>query len=223
MYTPQAPRFGKSRTWRNYGHPSRTSKLQLNESRRRLCPNSPFFHRDFDLTTHHKEWQEQLKGEAAAKADQKQKWTESGRWKIAPLTHKPFDGKTFKRNWGNVLCEETVFTPSWEDGKDEIAPWPSKVEMDYEGDGRVATDQLHGRFLPLPRLNSNDTVQWQHRTVVPASKMDEMHFIPTHLQIDCLQFWIGEHEFSNEKEEVDEDGMRAITKEFLKNLGFKVD
>lgn len=221
MYTPQVACCGNSIAWRNSYNPPRASKLQLNESRRKLCPNSPFFHRDFDLATHQKEWQEQMNREAITKAEQKDQWTENGRWKIAALTRRPFDGKKFKRNWGNVLCEETVFTPSWEDGKEEIAPWPSKVEMDYEGDGRVATDQLHGRFLPLPRLNSNDTVQWQHRTVVPASKMDDMHFIPTHLQIDCLRFWIGEHEFSNENEEVDEDGVRAITKEFLRSLGYK--
>jgi hypothetical protein len=79
-----------------------------------------------------------------------------------------------------VLAQKTVFTPNFEDGREqihasglemitkEIASWPSKAEMKYEGDDRIATVEIHRRFLGAPRTEGNETVNWQQRSL-PSS------------------------------------------------------
>jgi hypothetical protein len=75
-----------------------------------------------------------------------------------------------------VLGLPTIFCNNCEKFKEEIAPWPSKQEAEYEGDGRIATDILHGRFLPLPRVQGNGTVQWQQRAYLEPYAFDTFVF-----------------------------------------------
>jgi hypothetical protein len=90
---------------------------------------------------------------------------------------------TFNTNLSPVLCLPTVFTPNYKLGKDFIAPWPSRSEMKYEGDDRIATDKLHARFLGAPRVEGNETVNWQHRNVIEQYPLEIYNHIPTALEV----------------------------------------
>ena len=90
---------------------------------------------------------------------------------------------TFNTNLSPVLSLPTVFTPNYKLGKDFIAPWPSRSEMKYEGDDRIATDKLHARFLGAPRVEGNETVNWQHRNVIEQYPLENYNHIPTALEV----------------------------------------
>lgn len=90
---------------------------------------------------------------------------------------------TFNTNLSPVLCLPTVFTPNYMLGKDFVAPWPSRSEMKYEGDDRIATDKLHSRFLGAPRVEGNETVNWQHRNVIEQYPLENYNHIPTTLEV----------------------------------------
>ncbi|KAI7572399.1 hypothetical protein KC317_g793, partial [Hortaea werneckii] len=80
-----------------------------------------------------------------------------------------------------VLVQPTVFCEGWEINKPIYAPWPSKHEMEYEGDGRIATDAIHRRFLPLPREDMGPSVNWQHRPLIPQHDLEDFYYpIPDH-------------------------------------------
>lgn len=105
----------------------------------------------------------------------------------------PFSGKlnykdgitsfTFMSNLSPVLCLPTIFTPHWKIGKESVAPWPSRSEMKYEGDDRIATDKLHSRFLGAPRVEGNETVNWQHRNVIQQFPLEDFYHIPNELEV----------------------------------------
>lgn len=61
-------------------------------------------------------------------------------------------------NTSRVLGMKTIWCHDWQNGKDEIAPWPSMQEMKWEGDDRAKTNC--GRFLPLPREQGAQGILW---------------------------------------------------------------
>lgn len=125
-------------------------------------------------------------------------------------TRKAFDGKEFDTNHGPVLSLETIFCPAWHKGKENTAPWPSKSEMKYEGDDRISTDRLHGRFPGAPRVEGNETVNWQHRLVIAQFPFDELYYpIPSAVDIFMRTHWIADLEFS------DEEGVEALGEDFM--------
>ncbi|KAH9875379.1 hypothetical protein J1614_004871 [Plenodomus biglobosus] len=80
-------------------------------------------------------------------------------------------------NKGRVLGEPTIWCKDWENGKDEIAPWPSMAEMKWEGDDRAKTGV--GRFLPLPREQGPPSLPWNSLPVVDQYPLDQIAKIPT--------------------------------------------
>ncbi|KAI8934951.1 hypothetical protein NX059_008618 [Plenodomus lindquistii] len=80
-------------------------------------------------------------------------------------------------NTGRVLGEPTIWCRDWQNGKDEIAPWPSMAEMKWEGDDRAKTGV--GRFLPLPREQGPPSLAWNSLPVVEQYPMDQIAKIPT--------------------------------------------
>lgn len=80
-------------------------------------------------------------------------------------------------NFGRVLGEPTIWCKDWQNGKDEIAPWPSVAEMRWEGDDRAKTGV--GRFLPLPREQGPPGLTWSQLPVVEPYPIDEVCKIPT--------------------------------------------
>ncbi|TKA77252.1 hypothetical protein B0A55_06146 [Friedmanniomyces simplex] len=189
--TNAPPRHSQSLAWQSptYRGAGTSSKLQLNEFRRKVCPISPFWHENFDLPQHRKEWKEGESRRAQAainhtlaeEAEKKRLGQEIGEPFPPPRPLRTaFDHKTMlaspDASLSAVLAEKTLFCPLWRPAKDDVAPWPNKHEMDYEGDSRLATDRLHRRFLPLPRVEGEEGVNWQHRVVVPQYAFEEYYF-----------------------------------------------
>jgi hypothetical protein len=80
-------------------------------------------------------------------------------------------------NFGRALGEQTIWCKDWENGKDEIAPWPSFSEMRWEGDDRAKTGV--GRFLPLPREEGPPGLMWSQLPTIEQYPMDQVCKIPT--------------------------------------------
>lgn len=193
----------------------------MNEARRKLCPRSTIWHKDFDLERHRREWKAGEARRAQASVDEKAKLeTEDVERKkhglppviVAPVKPEAFGGHQFEMSRSNVLSEPTIFCPQWRNNKDkeDIAPWPSKHEMEYEGDGRMATDKLHRRFLGLPRVDGNATVNWQHRALIPPYPFEEFYYpIPSVVDIFMRTHNIDDAQFT------DEVGTEAIGAELM--------
>ncbi|KAK1067672.1 hypothetical protein LTR74_006146 [Friedmanniomyces endolithicus] len=234
--TPATPRHSQSSSWQTptYRGTGSSSKLQLNESRRKICQKSPIWHENFDLPQHRKEWKEgetrreqaaidRTRTEQMAKANLEQ---ESGEPFPPPRPLRPFfDDKPLlaspDASFSAVLTHKTIFCTTWRPAKEDVAPWPNKHEMDYEGDSRLATDRLHRRFLPLPRVVSDEGVNWQHRVVVPQYPFEEYYSIfskpwynPLGVNWEDVYFRmlrVEELEFTDAvTDAVDEDGRHAI-------------
>ncbi|EMC95013.1 hypothetical protein BAUCODRAFT_25142 [Baudoinia panamericana UAMH 10762] len=242
--------YTQSRTWLSPNYrgsarptgPARRSNLQLNDARRKLCPNSPFWHRDFDLDLHKSDWKAGELRRKQALLTQKAHEQDLHDRLHDPNTpdrpiRRPLTGILFPTQLsGTLLCnrgsvlggEETIWCPQYLSYKSDVAPWPSRHEMDYEGDGRLATDRLHRRFLPLPRVDEDAASQqknWQHRAVVPQAWFDEVYAcgperLDNPLRISWEDvwfrcFWVGEREFEDESGEVDGEGKHAVGEALL--------
>ena len=179
-----------SRTWKSATVTSREYRHRIQKARKHICPRSTFLTRSLDLDN-----QNQIMREAKHKFEElkhkvllleleirREQEVELGR----DLEVKPFGGKLFPDNRGAVLSHETIWCQNPHVVKIDTAPWPSTSEMRYEGDDRVATGVIHGRFLPLPRRPCNETVSWTQAQLVPHYAFDvmrrpytsRMHFSP---------------------------------------------
>ncbi|KAF2639163.1 hypothetical protein P280DRAFT_403036 [Massarina eburnea CBS 473.64] len=80
-------------------------------------------------------------------------------------------------NIGRVLGEKTIWCPDWQNGKEEIADWPSHAEMKWEGDDRAKTGV--GRYPPLPRERGAIGITWGQLQVIEQYPIDQIAQIPT--------------------------------------------
>ena len=80
-------------------------------------------------------------------------------------------------NYSRALGENTIWCADWENGKDEIAPWPCLAEMKWEGDDRAKTGV--GRFPPLPREQGPIGLPWNQLQAVEQYPLDQIARIPT--------------------------------------------
>lgn len=211
--------YSSSRSWVNPKIKENAQRQRLNMARRKVCPRSPFWSADFDIEAHRKEWElgrsrriEQRLMNEFDDAEARKK-TSSERFPVRPKPRTAFGGKTFETHYSPVLSMETIFCPNFEqgdNGRANIAPWPSKSEMKYEGDDRISTDQIHGRVLASPRVEGNETVSWQMRGMIQQYTMDDFLYPPPDdVVIMHRTWWIGEFEFT------DEQGEEAIGKELM--------
>lgn len=108
----------------------------------------------------------------------------------------PYQG--WKTNRSAILHFPTIFSFHYTVNKSSIAPWPSAQEMKYEGDDRISTDKLHGRFLGAPRVEGNETVNWQHRAIISQEWLDDFLFpLPGEVEIWMRGHWVAELEFGD--------------------------
>ena len=198
-------------------------RLRLNNARRKICPNSPFWTHDFDIVRHRQEWEQELKRSFEKKVDRIfQQAAERERLQLPPTPSiKPaFGGKKFSGNYSSVLCMQTVFCPGFDspNRQKELAPWPSKAEMKYEGDERISTDRLHGRFLGAPRVGGNETVTWMQRRLVEQYSFDDFYYpIPNVVDIFMRSHLVPDTEFT------DEEGREILGTELMEMLDLKDD
>ncbi|GAB7322479.1 hypothetical protein MBLNU13_g03416t1 [Cladosporium sp. NU13] len=211
--------YGNSKKWIAPVVREKQRHEKLNQARVKICKDSPFWHHNFDLETHKREFAA-LQQARLGSSDSSSSTSSGGSPHIlpqmgdlpsTPTNHSPtdsfetphttppgsaytaFSGKfscetietstTFNTNLSPVLCLPTVFTPNYMLGKPFIAPWPSRQEMKYEGDERIATDKLHSRFLGAPRVEGNETVSWQHRQVIEQYPLENYNHIPSSLEV----------------------------------------
>ncbi|EAW10511.1 uncharacterized protein ACLA_049830 [Aspergillus clavatus NRRL 1] len=87
-------------------------------------------------------------------------------------TLKPtFAGKSFTDHRSPVLAMETIWLPSTEfHPAKPVAPWPCNDELNSEGTLRGLSG--YSRFLPLPRVPSNETVYWRKRALITPYPFD---------------------------------------------------
>lgn len=211
--------YSSSRTWVHPKVKESSQRQALNYARRKMCPNSPFWTQNFDLAKHKQDWEAGRKRRVESKLAQDLETAEERRKSqksdfALPRRLRPaFGEKEYDSNHSPVLGLETIFCPQWEKGKENIAPWPNKSEMKYEGDDRISTDRLHGRFLGAPRVEGNETVNWQHRLVIAQYALEEFYYpIPQAVDIFLRTHWIAELEFS------DEEGAGALGEQFMDML-----
>lgn len=215
--------YGNSRTWTNPAVKAAKDKRALNNARKKLCPRSPFWDEGLDMTLHLKEIAALVEecqkpvtlpplSEAALQFRQQFDLPDPP---PPPPMRKAFEGKTinespeFISNFSVVVCSRTVFTPYWQKDKYFVAPWPNKQEMKYEGDDRISTDKLHGRFLGAPRMDGNETVNWQHRTMIPPWPLENYYHKPCETDV-----WERHHHIE-ELQPTDEEGREALGNELF--------
>lgn len=80
-------------------------------------------------------------------------------------------------NYGRALGERTIWCDDWQNGKDEIAPWPCLAELKWEGDDRAKTGV--GRYPPLPREQGPVGLPWNQLQAVEQYPIDQIARIPT--------------------------------------------
>ena len=219
--------YAKSLSWRREMHSSslkwespRYKKTEqnhkLNAARQKVCRKSPFWHENFDLPKHKEDWEagrkrkadQAMKDELAMTMERMQ--LQEDVLPVPHRMHKAFGGKEFKTIGSAVLGIPTVFCTKPEDTKDQLADWPPRSEARYEGDERIQTDRLHGRFPGAPRVPGNETVNWQHRSIVYQHSFDDFYFpIPQAVDIFMRTHWIAELEFT------DEEGEQALGKDLM--------
>lgn len=201
--------YGNSKKWIAPGVREKQRHDKLNQARSKICKDSPFWHANFDIDNHKREFNALLQARfqpstndstpTSPQTPSSTQQTESSTTTTSPSTsiRSAFSGKThlgptFTSNLSPVLGLPTVFTPHFKLGKPFVAPWPSKSEMKYEGDDRIATDKLHGRFPGAPRVEGNETVNWQHRNIIPQYDFENYHGIPCEAAVLELDLQIDE-------------------------------
>ena len=105
---------------------------------------------------------------------------------IAPVSIAPFGGRQFRDGRSSVLAMDTIWSP-WRPVRAEGASgfrmeraqvlWPCPEEMKEEGNERNTSQ--YRRFLALPRVPGNPTVNWKQKRVLPMLPFDEVWKLPS--------------------------------------------
>ncbi|KAG9185775.1 hypothetical protein G6011_07106 [Alternaria panax] len=175
--------FRQSRTWMSPDAQVQQEFLMVRNAMRRLFKNSDIAKWKLSDYVAHKE---AMLASQTNKLATKVKNKEDARAILSPI---PGDiQKVLNRcgiegnfedvgNYGRALGEQTIWCNDWDNGKDEIAPWPSMAEMKWEGDDRAKTGV--GRFLPLPREEGPPGLMWNQLPVIEQYPIDQVCKIPT--------------------------------------------
>lgn len=109
-----------------------------------------------------------------AAVEAKKRITDPSGGRVLPI----FGGKAFNDNRSAVLAFESIWCP-WSVGTAEKpeAPWPTRDEMEFEGDERVTSG--FSRFPPLPRVLGNETVTWKCKANILGHPFDHIWTLPT--------------------------------------------
>jgi hypothetical protein len=220
--------YGNSKKWIAPKIQEKQRHDRLNLARNKICKDSPFWTLNFDIETHKREFSillqtlTRLQETAPSSPPQTPPSIVSDMTTSSTITsptftsstivssatfRSAFSGKThegpgFISNLSPVLSLPTVFTPNFKLGKPCIAPWPSRSEMKYEGDDRIATDKLHGRFPGAPRVEGNETVNWQHRNVIEQYGLENYHQVPSEAAVMLKSHFVDEADHTTEGEAV---------------------
>lgn len=178
--------------------------------RESFCSRSTILERDFNIEEHNTLFNADraqiARNMAARRARMAHERSSQGlHHSPAPIVDPPFHNliPSLPDNRSTVLSLPTIFTPNYALARTSpLAPWPDLNEQRYEGDERIATELIHGRFLPHPRVGGNYTVNWQHRSMIPQYQLENFHYpIPDENEIFLRNSWIPALEFTDEEGE----------------------
>lgn len=176
-------------------------KTKGNLQRMSLIPKSPNLPKTFSEWLQHrtdfldlqaKELREILRRKEKIKREQVRQDSKPVR------ANQPFQEEGFQDGRSPVLARRSIWSP-WPDivSGYEPAPWPSIQEMKEEGDERHTSG--YGRFLALPRVPGNPTVNHKQRNRVEANELDKVWVEP-----------IGGRYNNVEKKDYDYEHMRLL-------------
>lgn len=216
MPQSRAGAWTNSRTWRSPEVVEKEAWDRKYKALKRAYPKTNIFDEGFDLKAH----------QAAIAAEEKERQEVAATYEAnvianrkrldlpPPAPLKPaFGGKTFSTNYSNTLSWQTVFCPQYQSGREDVvAPWPAPAEMKYEGEERISTVALHRRFLGIPRVPGNETVNWQHLSAVPQYPLDNNYVI---LSSDDIFF---RNHYIEQLEPSDEEGKEVLGTDIMEML-----
>ena len=106
-----------------------------------------------------------------------------------------FRGKTFEhKNYSSVLVCPSVWARMYEPPAERPdPPWPCVEEMKEEGDERNTSG--FGRFLALPRVPGNDTVQYKLKAIQTFLPFDTIWKLPTKESVEAANEKTSPEEF----------------------------
>ncbi|KAL8946314.1 MAG: hypothetical protein Q9222_007270 [Ikaeria aurantiellina] len=171
---PQDPSYTNSRTWVSPRVREKDEWKRLNDGlvamNLNLPDHSPFVPKTFDAYLRHK---------ADFLNDRKKEMQHRYRASVSGNRHldPAIGGKSYDDGRGAVLGMQTMWCP-WDESTEEHpqAPWPTRDEMQEEGDERH-TSQF-GRFLALPRNPGNETVTFKQRSPIKQHHLDRVWDVP---------------------------------------------
>lgn len=175
--------FRNSRTWMSSEAQATQEFMVIRNAMRRQFKNSDVAKWKYNDYIAHRE---AMVASQANLLANKVKAKEDARLRV-PLI--PYDTQQNLNKWGlfgnfdqhgnlsRVLGEQTIWCHDWQNGKDEIAPWPSMAELKWEGDDRAKTGV--GRFPPLPREEGPAGLPWNQLPCVEQYPIDQVARIPT--------------------------------------------
>ncbi|KAK5112010.1 hypothetical protein LTR62_004544 [Meristemomyces frigidus] len=170
----------------------------------KLFPHAPVPYYGLDVQQHWKEWQAYTRRLIKASAD-RHSAEEAERHRLEqkynitftppPPLRQPLDGKTFSpsiatptaqsaTNHSLVLARRTIWCPTWQASKPDIALWPSAHELHDQGDDRMSSSNPKNpaakrdpcvRFLPLPRARAVGGENWQQVRAIDQSDFDDCY------------------------------------------------
>lgn len=165
LIAPATPAHSQSKTWKSSDTKDKDQYSRLSTLLHHFVPESPFVPRSYPVWVEHRASMnamemDNMKRDIAIKQSRN---TVAAKMVIKPA----LDGKTFTDNRSAVLSQETIWA-LWSRPTDEHpeALWPDRTEFQYEGDDRAKSEV--GRFLPLPRMPGNETVNWKAREHLQA-------------------------------------------------------
>ncbi|KAF2263160.1 hypothetical protein CC78DRAFT_569190 [Lojkania enalia] len=168
--------FRSSRTWMAREPREHQEFLVVRNAMRRLFKKSDVAQWKFpDYVAHRSAMvaaeKERLSREVEFRQEEKEK--------KVPLVTQPFysNPRILEGNLAAVLHVPTIWCVDWQNGKDEIAPWPSYAEMKWEGDDRAKTDVW--RFPPIPREMGAPGIAWNQLQAVEQYDLDKTWLVPT--------------------------------------------
>ncbi|KAF2107250.1 hypothetical protein BDV96DRAFT_302644 [Lophiotrema nucula] len=177
--TPNNPNpnigFRHSRTWLSRDTKEYQEYLVVRNAMRRLFKHSEVAQMKFADYIAHREAMVAARKEKLSRAMELK--VEERKANVPPIQSLfSSHSELFDGNFSAFLRLPTIWCVDWQNGKDEVAPWPSYAEMKWEGDDRAKTGV--GRFLPLPREMGAPGITWNQLQAIEQYPLDKTCLIP---------------------------------------------
>jgi hypothetical protein len=186
------------------------------KGRKHLCPESPFFTEHFNFQQQETKMLKEKEMYLARFQPIDIPVKPFGGKIFAPVLFEVFDedypysnsasleGKFLQTSCSPVLCMPTIWQQDYEQNKHFVYPanahttstialFPNLQELKFEGNDRIASSEIHLRFLPVPRHPCNQTVNWTVRPYLKPHEFDEImeNHAPTMEEIYTYDWEIG--------------------------------